>query len=136
MTTGPKTTTTEEQILQLDLPTLLRYGIGAGAPQRRTLFGEGAVAAAVTLDRLGVQPRAVAFVAKIVRGGGVRYAAGLEEPFPGAAASRTAGEWLASAATVARTMDDDETLARWFEAVAEILALRHRASGAPAAAQR
>jgi hypothetical protein len=121
---------TEEQILQLDLSTLLRHGIGADGSRRRTLFGEGAVAASVTLDRLGVQPRAVAFVAKVVRSGGVRYAADLEEPFPGREASRTAKEWLASAATVARSTDDDETLARWFEAVAEILALRHRTSTA------
>ncbi|MFF5254400.1 hypothetical protein ACFY4K_20480 [Streptomyces leeuwenhoekii] len=121
---------TEEQILHLHLPTLLRHGIGAGAAQRPALFGEGAVAAAVTLDRLGVQPRAVAFLAKTVRSGGVRYAAGLEEPFPGEEASRTAQEWLAGAASVAADTDDDETVARWFEAVAEILALRHRTSAA------
>lgn len=120
---------TEEQILQLDLPALLRYGVRPGAAQRRVLFGAGAVAAAVTLDRLGVQPRAVAFLAKIVRSGGTRYAAGLAEPFPGADASRTAADWLTSAAAVARGTDDDETVARWFVAVAEILALRHRTAG-------
>jgi hypothetical protein len=119
---------TEQELVRTDLPALLRYGIAMAGAQRRALFGDGAVAAAVILDQLQVQPRAVAFVAQIVRRGGTRYAAGLEEPFPGEAAARTAKEWLAAAATVAGGTDDDETLARWFEAVAEILALRRSAA--------
>lgn len=115
---------TERELLETDLPALLRHGIGTAGAPRRALFGDGAVAAAVTLDQLGVQPRAVAFVADIVRRGGTAYAAGLDEPFPGEAATRTAREWLANAAAVAADTDDDEILARWFDAVAEILALR------------
>lgn len=50
-------------------PAMLRYGLSFTGPHRTALFGDGAVGAAVLLDRLGVQPRAVAFLAKVVRGG-------------------------------------------------------------------
>ncbi|MET9833983.1 hypothetical protein ABZ078_32860 [Streptomyces sp. NPDC006385] len=74
-------------------------------PHRTALFGDGAVGAAVLLDRLGIQPRAVGFLAKVVRGGGVRYAAELPEPVPGDEAVSVVRAWLESAATAADGVD-------------------------------
>ncbi|RAJ70066.1 hypothetical protein K378_01227 [Streptomyces sp. Amel2xB2] len=115
---------TDEELARSDLPAMLRYGLSFAGPHRTALFGDGAVGAAVLLDRRGVPPRAVAFLAKVVRSGGVRYAAGLPEPVPGAQAAATVRSWLESAADVANGLDGDETTARWLEAVAEVLGLR------------
>ncbi|MFJ8621325.1 hypothetical protein ACIRD3_00595 [Kitasatospora sp. NPDC093550] len=54
---------------------------------------------AITVDRLGVLPRALVFLGEVVRSGGTRYAAALPEPLPGPAAAVARG-WLESAATV------------------------------------
>lgn len=78
---------------------MLRYGLSFAGPHRTALFGDGAVGAAVLLDRIGIQPRAVAFLAMVVRRGG-------------------------SAATAVGGVDGDEEAARWLEAVAELLSLR------------
>jgi hypothetical protein len=115
---------TDDDSARLDTAVLLRYGINSEGPHRTTLFGDGAVGAAVTLDRLGVLPRSVAFLAKVVRSGGVGYAAGLPELLPGQVATDVVRGWLESAATVARPVDGDETTARWLESVAELIGLR------------
>ncbi|MGW2831554.1 hypothetical protein [Streptomyces sp. NPDC001286] len=116
---------TDDELAQSDIPAMLRYGLSFAAPHRTALFGDGAVGAAVLLDRLGIQPRAVAFLAKVVRSGGVRYAAELREPVPGDDAASMVRTWLESAATTADGVDGDEQAARWLEAVAELLGLRH-----------
>ncbi|WP_327354405.1 hypothetical protein [Streptomyces sp. NBC_01304] len=118
----------DDELAQLDIATLLRFGLGEGSRMRTALFGDGAVGAAVVLGRAGVYPRAVAFLAKIVHSGGAAYAAGLEEPVPGGAAGTVRG-WLESGAAVGRTVEDDETLARWLSAVAEIMAVRELSAG-------
>ena len=120
----PSASRTDDELLAAtDIPALLRYGLTQDA-FRTALFGDGAVAAAVTLDRLGVVPRSVAFVAKTVRAGGVRYAAELAEPLPSPEASVVLRGWLEAAAPVARTTEDEARVARWLEAVAEIMGLR------------
>ncbi|MCZ1011234.1 hypothetical protein O1L68_36195 [Streptomyces lydicus] len=68
---------TDDELATLDVTALLRYGIGFGGSHRTALFGDGAVGAAVVLDRQGVLPRAVAFLAEVVRSGGTGYAAAL-----------------------------------------------------------
>ncbi|MFJ9854978.1 hypothetical protein [Streptomyces sp. NPDC101150] len=109
---------------------LLRYGLGGNGPRRSALFGDGAVAAAITLDRQGALPRSVAFLAKVVRSGGIRYAADLDELLPGEAAARTVRGWLTDAANVAPDVAGDDTVARWLDAVAAVLELRHEAGTA------
>lgn len=120
---------TDDELAELDIATLLRFGLGEGSRMRTALFGDGAVGAAVVLGREGVYPRAVAFLAKIVRSGGAAYAAGLDEPVPGEDAGRTVRAWLEAGASVRRTVEDDDTLARWLSAVAEIMAVRGTAAG-------
>ncbi len=119
----------DDELAEVDFATLLRFGLGEGGRMRSALFGDGAVGAAVMLGRAGVYPRAVAFLAKIVRSGGAAYAAGLEEPVPGEAAGSTVLEWLEAGAGVRRTVEDDERLARWLSTVAEIMAVRDAATG-------
>jgi hypothetical protein len=114
----------DDELAELDVATLLRFGLGEGSRMRTALFGDGAVAAAVVLERAGVYPRAVAFLAEIVRSGGAEAAAALEEPVPDEEAGDTVRGWLASAAGVRRTVADDDRLARWLSAVAEIMAIR------------
>jgi len=115
---------TDDELAALDVTALLRYGIGFGGSHRTTLFGDGAVGAAVVLDRQGVLPRAVAFLAGVVRSGGTTYAAALPEPVPGDAAAQLVRGWLQSAASVVRTVESDHDVARWLESVAALMALR------------
>ncbi|MFF2542790.1 hypothetical protein ACFVUY_09505 [Kitasatospora sp. NPDC058063] len=120
---------TDDELRQLDVSAMLRYGLAFAGPHRAALFGEGAVAAALAADRLGVLPRSLAFLAEVVRSGGARYAADLPEPLPGTEPARLARDWLGSAATTVTTVDGDQLLARWLEAVAEILGLRRDVRG-------
>jgi hypothetical protein len=105
-----------------DVSTLLRHGLTRDT-FRTALFGDGAIAAAVTLDRLGVLPRSVTYVAKIVRAGGLAYAAALPEPLPSGAASACLRDWLETAAQVTEAGDETRA-ARWLETVAQIVAMR------------
>ncbi|MEU9048424.1 MULTISPECIES: hypothetical protein [unclassified Kitasatospora] len=113
----------DSQLAELDIEILLRFGLPNPGPHRSTLFGDGVVAAAITLDRLGVMPRALVFLGEVVRSGGTRFAAGLPEPLPGPAADVARG-WLTAAAMVVQDPTGDQLVARWLEAVAAVLALR------------
>ncbi|MFJ9696117.1 hypothetical protein [Kitasatospora sp. NPDC101183] len=113
----------DDQLAALDVEVLLRFGLPNPGPHRVLLFGDGAVAAAITADRLGVLPRALAFLAEVVRAGGTRFAAALPEPLPGPAAT-TARAWLDAAAMVVEDPDGDLLVARWLDAVAAVTALR------------
>lgn len=123
--TGVAPVQTDEDLLQLDLPDLLRRGLVdvEGGPDRRRLSGDGAVGAAVTLDRLEVMPRSLTFLAEIARAGGASYTAGLAEPLPDPRASGVMATWLKVAAEVS---DDGTVLATWLDAVAEVVQLRRR----------
>lgn len=121
---SPPPSRTDDELAMLDVTALLRYGIGFGGAHRTTLFGDGAVGAAVVLDRQGVLPRAMAFLAEIVRSGGTTYAAALPEPVPGEAAAQLVRGWLQSAASVVRTVEGDQDVARWLQSVAALMALR------------
>lgn len=118
---------TDAELAALDVPELLRSGLGDDAAGRGELFGDGAVAAALALGE--VVPRSVAFLAEIVRSGGTRYAAELPEPLPQPAQADVIRPWLAVAAGVPGAAD--EQVARWLEAVASVLALRAGARQAP-----
>jgi hypothetical protein len=122
----PATRTDDEVLATTDVPVLLRYGLTQDA-FRTALFGDGAVAAAVTLDRLGVLPRSVAYVAEIVRAGGARYAAELTEPLPSREASALLCDWLDTAAQVTGTPEGEARAARWLDTVAELVGLRRDA---------
>ncbi|MFE1308955.1 hypothetical protein [Streptomyces sp. NPDC058755] len=124
MPSAPRTD--DEVLATTDVPVLLRYGLTQDA-FRTALFGDGAVAAAVTLDRLGVVPRSVSYIAKIVRAGGLRYAAELPEPLPSREASELLRDWLETAAQLAGTPEGEARTARWLDTVAEILGLRRDA---------
>ncbi|MFJ3990495.1 hypothetical protein ACIPWY_17845 [Streptomyces sp. NPDC090032] len=123
--------TDDEVLAATDVPTLLRHGL-ARETFRTALFGDGAIAAAVTLDRLDVLPRSVTYVAKIVRAGGLAYAAALPEPLPSREASACLLDWLETAAQAAEAPDDETRAARWLETVAEIVAMRRAGRGATA----
>ncbi|MFI9255606.1 hypothetical protein [Streptomyces sp. NPDC053069] len=126
MPPAPDSRTDDEVLAATDVALLLRYGLTQEA-FRTALFGDGAIAAAVTLDRLGVLPRSLVFVAAIVRSGGLAYAAALPEPLPSAEPAGLLREWLTGAAQTATTPQAEERSARWLEAVAEIIALRRTA---------
>jgi hypothetical protein len=142
----PPASRTDQELSRLDVPALLRAGFGgaadaagagrpggAGDSARAELFGGGAVAAAITADRLGVLPRSLTFLAEIVRRGGVGYAATLPEPLPGAERTALARSWLAAVAgstAGAATAAGDE-FARWLEAVAVILGVRQHSAPPP-----
>ncbi|MEU9040541.1 MULTISPECIES: hypothetical protein [unclassified Kitasatospora] len=113
----------DSHLAELDVEVLLRFGLPAPGPHRSSLFGDGAVAAAITVDRLGAMPRALVFLGEVVRSGGTRYAAALPEPLPGPAAAVARG-WLEAASMVVGDATGDLLVARWLDAVAAVLALR------------
>lgn len=111
---------TDAQLAELDVAGLLRVGLGDTG--RSELFGDGAVAAAIQLERDGVVPASLTFLAEIVRAGGTGYAAELPEPLPIASQTEIIRPWLVEAAKTTA----DEPFARWLEAVAAIIELRLR----------
>ncbi|MBO1334660.1 hypothetical protein [Streptomyces sp. VRA16 Mangrove soil] len=128
MAPAPTSRTDDQLVADTDIAALLRYGLTR--PGFRTaLFGDGAVAAAVTLDRLGVVPRSVAYLGKVVRAGGVRYAAELAEPLPSPEASAVLRGWLEEAAPTAGTQEAETAAARWLTTVAELMGARRAARG-------
>ncbi|MGN5379115.1 hypothetical protein ACQ4WX_22430 [Streptomyces lasalocidi] len=81
---------TDDELARLDMGVLLRYGLTAPpGPRRTALFGDDAAGAAVLLDRLGTQPRSVAFLADTVRAAWPR----LRRRAPRAAAAPGGGGW-------------------------------------------
>ncbi|MEV6115111.1 hypothetical protein AB0L59_21970 [Streptomyces sp. NPDC052109] len=116
---------TDDELARLDISVLLRYGLTAPpGPRRTALFGDGVAGAAVLLDRLGTQPRSVAFLADTVRAGGLAYAAGLAEPLPRPEATAVVRDWLAAATELAAGVAADDTAARWLRAVATVIEVR------------
>ncbi|MFF9062059.1 hypothetical protein ACF09K_25685 [Streptomyces sp. NPDC014882] len=126
---------TDDELARLDITVLLRYGLTAGPGTRRTaLFGDGAAAAAVVLDRLGTEPRSVAFLADTVRAGGLARAAELPEPLPRREAAALVREWLRAGAELAGGIAVDDTAATWLHAVATVVErkqLNRARAGAP-----
>ncbi|MFB0619066.1 hypothetical protein [Streptomyces sp. AGS-58] len=123
---------TDDELARLDITVLLRYGLTAEPGARRTaLFGDGAAAAAVILDRLGTQPRSVAFLAETVRAGGLARAAELPEPLPRREAAVLIREWLRAGTQLAGGIPADDAAATWLHAVATIIELKrlNRARG-------
>jgi hypothetical protein len=116
----------DSELAQLDVPSLLHDGLSA---RRGELFGDGAVAAAILLDRAAVIPRSLTFLAEIVRSGGTKYAANLTEPLPAPEQTEVIRPWLDSAASVASKVDDDYAFEDWLKAVATILAARRATRG-------
>ncbi|MFJ4124441.1 hypothetical protein ACIP3U_24365 [[Kitasatospora] papulosa] len=116
---------TDDELARLDITVLLRYGLTAGPGARRTaLFGDGAAAAAVVLDRLGTEPRSVAFLADTVRAGGLARAAELPEPLPDRDAAVLVREWLLAGTELAGGIAADDTAATWLRAVATVIELK------------
>ncbi|MYX97888.1 hypothetical protein GT045_24530 [Streptomyces sp. SID486] len=116
---------TDDELARLDITVLLRDGLTAGpGPRRTALFGDGAAAAAVVLDRLGTEPRSVAFLADTVRAAGLARAVELPEPLPRREAADVVGEWLRAGAVLAGGVETDDTAATWLHAVATIIELK------------
>lgn len=132
---------TDGELAQLDVPALLRAGLAYAGPARARLFGDGAVAAAIAADRLDVHPRSLAFLAEVVRRGGIRYAAGLPEPLPGPARAALARDWLAAAASALTgpgptasagpNTGADDAFAGWLDAVSPLVDIRRRRLNGP-----
>jgi hypothetical protein len=108
---------TDAELTGLDVPALLHEALGTAGGARSTLFGDGAVAAAIAAE--GVPPGALTFLAAMVRAGGVPEAVKVCGP--------PARPWLEAARGLPEAEED---LAKWLEAVAVIASAR-RASARP-----
>ncbi|WP_422770878.1 hypothetical protein ACN28C_30145 [Plantactinospora sp. WMMC1484] len=114
----------EDELRAIDVPSALTAGLRSGGPPP----GEVTVAAALAADRLGTHPRSLTFLAEIVRRGGTGYAVTLPEPLPTPEQAALAASWLAAANAVEeRDPAYDETMARWLENVAVVVAARRQA---------
>jgi hypothetical protein len=114
-------TTTDQQLLALNLAAVIADGLAAQGPeQTRRLFAEGAVAAAIRADTADVLPRSLTFLAEIVRRGGIAYAAGLPNALPAPEQAELAQSWIAAALPAG----DASTFARWLDAVATLVEVR------------
>ena len=119
-------TINDSDLADLDIAALLREGL----PDDPRVFADGAIAAAIQLDRLGIPPRSVTFLAEIARRGGVDYAAKLTEPLPTPESAELAKAWL-EAATEVEWRDNFEggnAVGRWLDAVALVLNARQSRS--------
>jgi hypothetical protein len=101
--------TTDAQHLTVDVPDAIATG---------RFLGDATVAAAIQADRLDVLPRSLAFLAEVVRRGGVAIAVNLPEPLPTTEQSTLVRTWLAVAGS------DEIRFARWLDAVAAVLEAR------------
>ena len=108
----------------VDVPALLRDGLAPHARGRAELFAEGAVAAALQAQAVGARPRSVAFLADVVRAGGINYTTGLPEPLPGPQGAALARRWFDAVTAVAGdapSPEIEEALETWLRAVATVL---------------
>lgn len=126
MTPDPRT---DEQLRTVDVPAELAVALRAG----RAPAGEVTVAAALAAERHDVRPRSLTFLAEVIRRGGLGYAVTLPEPLPEPEQAALASNWLTAAASVEDPgPTHDETVARWLENVALVLAARRQArAGTP-----
>jgi len=119
-------TLNDADLADLDIAALLRDGL----PHDPRVFADGAIAAAIELDRLGIPPRSLTFLAEIVRRGGVDYAAKLPEPLPTPESAELAKAWLQAASEVdwRDNFEGGNTMARWLDAVALLVNARRSRS--------
>ncbi|PRH79853.1 hypothetical protein C6N75_07325 [Streptomyces solincola] len=118
----------DDALARLDIPALLRDGLTAeSGPRRTALFGDGAAAASVVLDRLRTEPRSIAFLADTVRAGGLARAAELPEPLPRPEAAALVRQWLRTGAEQPGTTVADDTAAAWLRAVATLIEVKQLA---------
>ena len=113
----------DADLARVDVLEALRDGLGTTGAARRHLFADAAIAAALAAERLDAQPGPLAFLAEIVRRGGIAYAAGIESAMPTREQSALARSWLAA---VRELPGVDDALATWLAAVAKILHVRRR----------
>ncbi|MEE6260913.1 hypothetical protein [Plantactinospora sonchi] len=115
---------TDHELRTIDVPAELAVALRAG----RAPAGEVTVAAALVAERLDIRPRSLTFLAEVVRRGGLGYAVTLPEPLPTPEQAALASIWLTAAAPVEdHEPTHDETVARWLENVALVLAARRQA---------
>jgi hypothetical protein len=74
-------------------------------------------------------PRSVTYLAEVVRRGGLRYALRLPESLPTPPQAEIARSWLTAAEEASGDIDGDRRMARWWEAVAAVLAIRRATDG-------
>ena len=114
---------TDAQMSQIDLEAVIRSGFTS--PEAfRALSAEGAIAAAIRADQVGIDPPALAFLAETIRRGGFAFVLELPQLLPTEAQSTLLKGWL----NAGNESGDEDRFARWLDAVAMVLGLR-RVSG-------
>lgn len=117
----------DAEVHDLDVSTALARGLRFAGGPRRALFTEGAIAAALTVRGLGLGGFPVAFLARIVRTGGLAAALRLPEPLIGPEPTELAREWMHAAAATAdglepsARLDQERLFATWLDAVAALV---------------
>jgi len=109
-------TQTDEELLAVDVAEVIATSMRTADPARHLLIG-AAVPAALQAARVGAQSRSVAFLAEVVRRGGIGYAARLSAPLPTPEQSALVRTWLVAAQA-------DDAVAGWLDAVASIIEAR------------
>ncbi|MFI7190630.1 hypothetical protein ACIBQ0_12925 [Nocardia nova] len=113
------------ELATFDIDAMLRAGLaGDNDVARRNLFSNGAVGAAVNLDRAQTIPRSLTYLAEVVHAGGISHALELPEPLPTTPQTEITRSWLTAAASIGHSVETDDLFARWLRAVTTILAIR------------
>lgn len=104
-------------------------GDGHGGNARRTMFSEAAIAASWQVERLGIGPYPLRFLARHVRAAGCAGALNLPEPLIGAEATQLVRVWLTAASAADEGLAGDDQFAQWLDMVAALIAIRRKTRG-------
>ncbi|HEX4226117.1 MAG TPA: hypothetical protein VHZ97_27380 [Pseudonocardiaceae bacterium] len=116
----------DSELAELNINAVIAAGLSDDESARRTLFTEGAIAAALCLEPHGTGPYPVRFLARYVRAAGRAAALELPEPLVGAEPGALARQWLTAASTVDTGLTADRAFAQWLDMVAALIAIRGR----------
>lgn len=111
----------------LDVAAAVTRGLAAGGPDRRTMFTDAAIAAALAAEELRVGAYPLGFLARYIRTAGLAKALQLPEPLIRPDQAELARDWMRAARAAGPAADRDDVFARWLEMVAALLAVRRNA---------
>lgn len=126
---APGLNRTDAELRGIDVTAAISRGLAgiADGPDRRELFSNAAIAAALAAEERHVGPYPLRFLARYVRAGGLTLALKLPEPLIRPDQAELARDWMRAAEPTAPDPRSDEVFAQWLDMVAALLTTRRHA---------